>query len=159
MSAPNASSSTLISFSQDVDYTKTEGFKRFKASYNHKNACAAHNNPRGAYPQAKDVYQAAKGPGCSQWTFNGLSLQDFIEMGAVAAHHHLKHLSLALYYTAQIRQCTQKWDKRDDQDLGSDVVDTCCQLVGVMGTGLYHSMANIQMMVSVVLVLNGSYHN
>ena len=87
MSAPNASTSSnpLISFSQDVDYTKMEGFKRFKASYNCKNACVAHNNPHGSYPQAKDVYQAAKGPGCLMRTFDGLSLQDFIDTGAMVA--------------------------------------------------------------------------
>ena len=103
MSAPNASSSSaLVSFTQDVDYTKTEGFKWFKAAYNCKNACAAHNDPRGSYPWAKDVYQAAKGLGCSSQTFNGLSLWDFIEMGAVATRHRLKRLSLAPYYVAQM---------------------------------------------------------
>ena len=91
------STSSLVTFAQDVNYTKMEGFKRFKASYNCKNACAAHNDPRGSYPWAKDIYQAAKGPGCLQWTFDGLSLQDFIEMGAVAACCHLKPLSLAPY--------------------------------------------------------------
>ena len=149
MSAPNASSSSaLVSFTQDVDYTKAEGFKRFKAMYNHKNACAACNDTRGAYPQAEDVYQATKGPRCSQWTFDGLSLQDFIEMGAIAAHCHLKCLFLAPYYAAQMWHCTQKWDKRDDQGPGSEVIDTCHQLVGVVGTGLYHSMGNVQMTVS-----------
>ena len=100
-----------------------------------------------------------KGPGCSQRTFDGLSLQDFIETGAIAARRHLKRLSLAPYYATQMRRCTQKWDKHDDQGPGSEVVDTCCQLVGVVGTGLYHSMADVQMMVSTVLALGGSYHN
>ena len=92
MSAPNASSSSsaLVSFAQDVNYTKMEGFKRFKASYNQKNTRAACNDPHGSYPHAEDVYQAAKGLGCSQWSFDGLSLQDFIETGAVAAHRHLE---------------------------------------------------------------------
>ena len=161
MSAPNASSSSsaLVSFAQDVDYTKMEGFKRFKASYNCKNARAACNGPCGSYPCAEDVYQAAKGLGCSQWSFDSLSLQDFFEMGVVAACHCLKRLSLAPYYTAQMRHCTQKWDKCDNQGPGSEVVDTCRQLVGVVGTGLYHSMADVQMMVSVVLALGESYHN
>ena len=159
MSAPNASSSSaLVAFAQDIDYTKMEGFKRFKASYNRKNAWATCNNPCGAYPQAEDIYQAAKGPGCSQRTFDGLSLQDFIETGAVAACCHLKRLSLAPYYTVQMHHCTQKWDKRDDQGPGLDVIDTCCQLVGVISTGLYHSMADVQMTVSAVLALDGSYH-
>ena len=67
MSAANTSSSSsaLISFAQDVNYTRMEGFKKFKAAYNRKNACATCNDPRGSYPQAKDIYQAAKGPGCS----------------------------------------------------------------------------------------------
>ena len=40
MSAPNASSSSsqLVSYAQDVDYTRMEGFKQFKAQYNIKNA-------------------------------------------------------------------------------------------------------------------------
>ena len=43
MSAPNASSSSsqLVSYAQDIDYTHTEGFKQFKAKYNVKNARAA----------------------------------------------------------------------------------------------------------------------
>ena len=42
MSAPNASSSSqLVSFAQDVDYTCTEGFKQFKMRYNVKKAKAA----------------------------------------------------------------------------------------------------------------------
>ena len=104
MSAPNASSSSqLVSYSQDVDYTRTEGFKRFKSCYNVKNAWAAHNNPRGAYPSAKMVYQAVKGPGCTLRSFNGLSLGDFISSGSVAARRRLKRLSLAPYYTAQMK--------------------------------------------------------
>ena len=104
MSAPNASSSSsaLISFAQDVDYTRTEGFKRFKASYNVKNARVAHNDPRGAYPTAEGVFQAAKSLGCSQWSFDRLSLDNFISSGSVAAHHRLKCLSLAPYYMAQM---------------------------------------------------------
>ena len=148
MSAPNTSSSALVSFAQDVNYTKMEGFKRFKASYNHKNTQAARNNPCGAYLTAESIFQAVKGPGCSQQTFDGLSLDNFISSGAVAACCRLKCLSLAPYYAVQMRRCTQKWDRCDDQGPGSDVVDTCQQLVGVVGTGLYYSMANVQMTVS-----------
>ena len=75
-----------------------------------------------------------------------------------AAHHCLKHLSLAPYYATQMRHCTQKWDKHNNQGVGSEIVDTCHQLVGVVSTGLYHSMADVQMTVSAVLVLSGSYH-
>ena len=66
MSAPNAStsSSQLVAYAQDVDYTRTEGFKRFKSHYNIKNARVAHNDPRGTYPSAELVFQAVKGPGC-----------------------------------------------------------------------------------------------
>ena len=148
MSAPNTSSSSaLVSFSQDVDYTRMEGFKRFKASYNVKNARVARNDPCGLYPMAEDVFQAVKGLGCSQQTFDGLSLDDFISSGLVAARHHLKHLSLAPYYVAQMRRCTQKWDRRDDQGPALATIDTCCQLMGIVGTGLYHSMADVQLMV------------
>ena len=110
MSAPIASSSSsqLVSYSQDVDYTKTEGFKRFKSRYNVKNARVARNDPRGVYPSAESVFQAVKGPGCTLHSFNGLSLNDFISSGLVAACRHLKCLSLAPYYAAQMKRCTQK---------------------------------------------------
>ena len=111
MSAPGAStSSPLVSYAQDVDYTRTEGFKQFKAKYNVKNARSARNNPNAPYPAAETVYQAVKGPGCTLWSLNSLSLDDFISSGAVAARRHLKRLSLAPYYTAQMKRCTQKWD-------------------------------------------------
>ena len=149
MSAFNASSSSsaLVSFAQDVNYTKSEGFKRFKASYNIKNVRVARNDPHGAYPTAENVFQAAKGPGCSQRTFDGLSLDDFISSGSIAACHRLKRLSLAPYYVAQMKRCTQKWDRRDDQGPNSETIDTCRQLVGIVGTGLYHSMVDVQSVV------------
>ena len=149
MSAPNASSSSsqLVAYAQDVDYTCTEGFKRFKSRYNVKNAQVAHNDPNGAYPTAETVYQAVKGPGCMLRSFDGLSLDNFISSGSVAACHHLKCLSLAPYYAAQMKQCTQKWDRRDDQGPNSETIDMCHQLVGIIGTGLYHSMADVQSVV------------
>ena len=105
MSTPNASasSSQLVAYAQDVDYTWTEGFKRFKSCYNVKNARAARNNSRGDYPSAEMVYQAVKGPGCTLCSFNGLSLDNFISSGSVATRCHLKRLSLAPYYTAQMK--------------------------------------------------------
>ena len=104
MSAPNASSSSsqLVSYAQDVDYTRTEGFKRFKSRYNVKNARVARNDPRGSYLSAETVYQAVKGPGCTLRSFDGLSLDNFISSGLVSACCHLKHLSLAPYYAAQM---------------------------------------------------------
>ena len=68
MSAPNASSSSsqLVSYAQDIDYTRTEGFKQFKARYNVKNARATRNDPNVVYPLAKVMYQAAKGPGMTE---------------------------------------------------------------------------------------------
>ena len=148
MSAPNASSSSqLVSYAQDVNYTRTEGFKQFKSCYNIKNARCAHNNPRGVYPSAEMVYQVVKGPGCTLRSFNGLSLDDFISSGLVAAHRRLKRLSLAPYYAAQMKRCMQKWDRCDDQGPNSETINTCCQLVGIVGTGLYHSTADIQSVV------------
>ena len=84
MSAPNASSSSsqLISYAQDVDYTCTEGFKQFKAWYNVKNARAARNDPNSVYPLAETIYQAVKGPGCTLQSFDSLSLDDFISAGS-----------------------------------------------------------------------------
>ena len=149
MSTPNASasSSQLVSYAQDVDYTRTEGFKRFKNRYNVKNACVARNDPRGAYPSAETVYQAVKGPGCMLHSFDGLSLDDFISSGLVAARRRLKRLSLAPYYAAQMKRCTQKWDRRDDQGPNSETINMCRQLVGIVGTRLYHSMVDVQSVV------------
>ena len=105
MSAANTSSSSsqLISYAQDVDYTRTEGFKVFKRRYNLKNACAARNDPNVAYPSAKTVYQAVKGLGCTLRSLDALSLDDFISSGSVAAHRRLKRLSLVPYYAAQMK--------------------------------------------------------
>ena len=113
MSAANASSSSsqLVSYTQDVDYTRTEGFKQFKVRYNVKNARVAHNDPNRVYPSAETIYQAVKGPGCTLQSFDSLLLDDFISSGAVAACCHLKRLSLAPYYAAQMKRCTQKWDR------------------------------------------------
>ena len=145
MSAPNTSSSSqLVSYAQDVDYTRTEGFKQFKVRYNVKNVRAARNDPNGVYPSAKTIYQAVKGPGCTLRSFDSLSLDDFISAGAVAACRRLKRLSLAPYYAAQMKRCTQKWDRRDDQGASSEAINICQQLVGMVGTGIYHSMADVQ---------------
>ena len=149
MSAPNASSSSsqLVSYAQDIDYTHTEGFKQFKAWYNVKNARAARNDPNGVYPSAETTYQAAKGPGSTLQSFDSLSLDDFISAGAVAACRCLKRLSLAPYYTAQMKRCTQKWDRRDDQGVNLEAINISRQLIGIVGTGLYHSMADVQSVV------------
>ena len=145
MSAPGASSSSpLVSYSQDVDYTRTEGFKQFKLKYNVKNARAARNDPNAAYPSAETVYQAVKGPGCTLCSLNSLSLDDFISSGAVATRHRLKRLSLAPYYAAQMKHCTQKWDRCDNQGSSSEVINVSWQLIGMVGTGIYHSMADVQ---------------
>ena len=146
MSAPNASSSSsqLVSYAQDIDYTCTEGFKQFKARYNVRNARAARNDPNAAYPSAKTVYQAVKGPGCTLRSLDSLSLDDFISSGAVAARRRLKRLSLAPYYAAQMKRCTQKWDRRDDQGASSEAINVSRQLIGIVGTGIYHSMADVQ---------------
>ena len=146
MSAPNASSSSsqLVSYAQDVNYTHTEGFKRFKARYNVKNARAARNDLNGVYPSAETIYQAVKGPGCMLWSFDSLSLDNFISAGSMAARRQLKRLSLAPYYAAQMKRCTQKWDRRDDQGANSEAINVCRWLVGIVGTGIYHSMADVQ---------------
>ena len=70
--------------------------------------------------------------------------------GSIATCCHLKCLSLAPYYHAWMKRCMQKWDRHDNQGAGLEVVDTCCQLVSVIGTGLYHSMVDIQEMVQFV---------
>ena len=146
MSAPNASSSSsqLVSYAQDVDYTCTEGFKQFKVWYNVKNARATRNNPSGVYPSDETIYQAVKGPGCTLRSFDSLSLDNFISAGSVVAHHRLKCLSLVPYYAAQMKRCTQKWDRHDDQGANSEAINICQQLVGIVGTGIYHSMADVQ---------------
>ena len=149
MSAPNASSSSsqLVSYAQDIDYTRTEGFKQFKVRYNIKNARAARaarNDPNGVYPSLEVIYQAAKGPRMTERSLDSLSLDDFILAGSVSARRRLKRLSLAPYYAAQMKRCTQKWDRRDDQGASSEAINVSRQLIGVVGTGLYHSMAEVQ---------------
>ena len=146
MSAPNTSSSSsqLVSYAQEVDYTRTEGFKQFKARYNVKNARATHNDPNSVYPSAETIYQAVKGPGCTLRSFDSLSLDDFISSGAVTTRRRLKQLSLVPYYVAQMKCCTQKWDRWDDQGSSSEAINVCRQLVGMVGTGIYHSMADVQ---------------
>ena len=146
MSAPNASSSSsqLVSYAQDIDYTHTEGFKQFKAQYNVKNARAARNDSNGVYPSPEIIYQAVKGPGMTERSLDSLSLDDFILAGSISARRHLKRLSLAPYYAAQMRRCTQKWDRRDDQGPSSEAINVSCQLIGMVGTGIYHSMAEVQ---------------
>ena len=116
----------------------------WRASSNSK---VARNDPKGVYPLAKTVYQAVKGPGCTLRSFDGLSLDDFISSGSMAARCRLKRLSLAPYYAAQMKQCTQKWDRCDDQGPNSETINTCRQLIGIVGTGLYHSMADVQSVV------------
>ena len=146
MSAPNASSSSsqLVSYAQDIDYTCMEGFKQFKAKYNVKNARATRNDPNGVYPSAETVYQAAKGPGMMLHSLESLSLDDFISAGTVSACRRLKRLSLAPYYAAQMKRCTQKWDCRDDQGASLEVINVSRQLIGIVGMGIYHSMADVQ---------------
>ena len=145
MSAPNASSSSqLVSYAQDVDYTRTEGFKQFKAKYNVKNAHSAHNDPNTVYPSAEMVYQAVRGPGCMLCSLDSLSLDNFISSGAVTTCRRLKRLSLAPYYAVQMKRCTQKWDRRDDQGSSSEAINVSWQLIGIVGTRIYHSMANVQ---------------
>ena len=124
-----------------------EGFKHFKVWYNIKNARAARNDPNVAYPSAKTVYQAVKGLGCTLCSFNSLSLDDFISSGSVAARRCLKHLSLAPYYMAQMKQSMQKWDRYNDQGPNLGTIDTCRQLIGIVGTNLYHSMVDVQSVV------------
>ena len=146
MSAPNssASSSQLVAYAQDVDYTHTEGFKQFKARYNVKNARAARNDPNGVYPAPEVIYQATKGPGMTERSLDSLSLDDFILAGSISACRRLKQLSLAPYYAAQMKRCTQKWDRWDNQGASSEVINVSRQLIGVVGTGIYHSMAEVQ---------------
>ena len=146
MSAPNASSSSsqLVSYAQDIDYTRTEGFKQFKAWYNVKNAHAACNDPNGVYPSPEVIYQSAKGLGMTERSLDSLSLDNFILAGSVSARHRLKRLSLAPYYAAQMKRCMQKWDQRDDQGTSSEAINVSHQLIGVVGTGIYHSMAEVQ---------------
>ena len=146
MSAPNASSSSsqLVSYAQDIDYTRTKGFKQFKARFNVKNARATRNDPNAVYPSPEAIYQAAKGLGMTEWSLDSLSLDDFILAGSVSACRCLKRLSLVPYYAAQMKRCMQKWDRRDEQGALSEAINVSCQLIGVVGTGLYHSMAKVQ---------------
>ena len=59
----------------------------------------------------------------------------------------MKQLSLVPYYHAQMQCFTRQWDARDNQGGGTETVDFCQQAMGVMGTGIYHSMVDVQSMV------------
>ena len=111
---------------------------------NIKNARAARNDPNGVYPSPEVIYQAAKGPGMTERSLDSLSLDNFILAGSVSARRCLKHLSLAPYYAAQMKRCTQKWDRRDEQGALSEAINVSRQLIGVVGTRIYHSMAEVQ---------------
>ena len=146
MSAPNASlsSSALVSFAADPNYTKTEGFKQFQRLYNKRNAHCAHNDPNTSYPNAAIIYNRVKNSGSTEKEFKDLSLQDFMITSSVTACHKLKWLSLAPYYQAHIDHCTWKWDAHDNQGKGTEVVNFCHQLMGVVSIGLYNLMADVQ---------------
>ena len=106
-----------------------EGFKQYKVIYNQKNTRCARNNPCGSYLMALEVYTATKSSGMSLRDMGGLSFQDFMMSGSVVACCRLKCLSLAPYYAAQMKKCTQKWDRQDNQGAGTKAVDFCQQLV------------------------------
>ena len=92
MSIPfDSTSSPLVSFAQDINYSRTEGFKQFKAIYNQKNAQCTRNDPHSSYPTVLEVYTATKSSGMSQHGMGSLTFQDFITLGSIAAHRHLKH--------------------------------------------------------------------
>ena len=84
MSVPIASTSStpLVSFAQDIDYSGTEGFEQFRAIYNQKNAWCARNDPRGSYLMALEVYTATKSSGMSlcdmHWGQGGLETNENI---------------------------------------------------------------------------------
>ena len=84
----------------------------------------------------------------SERSLDSLSLDDFILAGSISARRCLKRLSLAPYYTAQMKRCTQKWDRRDEQGASSEAINVSRQLIGIVGTGIYQSMADVQLMVS-----------
>ena len=57
-----------------------------------------------------------------------------------------------------MKHYTQKWDRCNDQGPALVTINTCCQLIGIIGTGLYHLMADVQLTVdqTVDLVLSAS---
>ena len=54
------------------------------------------------------------------------------------------HINSSTERMAQMKRCTQKWDRRDEQGASSEAINVSRQLIGVVGTGLYHSMAEVQ---------------
>ena len=115
MSAPLAStSSPLVTFAQDINYSRTEGFKQFKVIYNQKNTQCTRNDPHGSYLTVLEVYTTAKSSGMSFCDMGGLTFQDFIMLGSISARHCLKRLSLTPYYAAHMKRCTQNWDRCDN---------------------------------------------
>ena len=51
-------------------------------------------------------------------------------------------------YVGQMKRRTQKWDCRDDQGASLEAINVSRQLIGIVGTGIYHSMADVQYTVS-----------
>ena len=152
-----SSSTTLVSFTADPDHTKMEGFKWFKKIYNCHNNWLARDNPNVPYPHPKVIYNQVKNSGYSEREFKSLFLQDFMIAGSIATRHHMKRLSLAPYYHAQMQQFVGQWDARDNQGEGMETVDFCQQVMGVMGAGIYHLMADVQQMVCLFAVVVRSY--
>ena len=123
MSAPNTSSSfNIVSYAANPNYTRMGGFKWFKKVYNKHNNCFVCNDPNMLYPPPKVIYNQVKNLGCSEREFKSLSLQDFVIVGLISAHHRMKQLSLVLYYQVQMECFTSKWDVRDN--LSSDTMFT-----------------------------------
>ena len=118
-----------------------------------RNACVAWDDIAIANFSAATIYNKAKNAGCTKVEFKKLSFKDFISIACIAAHHKLKYLFLAPHYHAQMDCCTRKWDCRDNEGAGDEVVDTCHQLVGSSSIGIYNSMANVQ---ETVRILTGN---
>ena len=121
-----------------------EGFKAFKKVYNKHNNCTAYDDPDVPYPLPKVIYNQVKNSGCFEREFKSLSLQDFVIMGLISTWYQMKHLSLVPYYQVQMEHFTQKWDVRDNQGEGMEVVNFCHQVIGVTSAGLYHLMVDVQ---------------
>lgn len=51
----------------------------------------------------------------------------------------------------QMECFTGKWDARDNQGEGMEVVDFCQQVIGIVGVSLYHLTADVQATVGLLM--------
>lgn len=76
-----------------------------------------------------------------------ISLSRTVGAAHVIAYHKLKRISIAAHHYVQLDCCTRKWDHRDCKGAGDEIINTCHQVIGSIGIGVYNSMVDVHEMV------------